>query len=342
MNLVLHGSGTLQSSLARGDQYRVDFAGNLAYAAGPDVSMFMAVFRGSQGGIVFSPLDKHARPVPDAPLESQWLGWTHDKQLHLYTERRLDALLDWANSAYPQLSKTRRTVSGGDMGAWGAMRYGIRRPQRVAAVFASRPGLRYSKKSKLISLPDWKNGSIDYSVASAPRIADSDGGGSAAAYLDLVAYAANPANKLPWLGWCIGRRDGLTPFQDHIDFVAALRATKRPFAFAWNNGTHGTGDILHGITESYGYDAFEVGRGLPLFTNSSLDKNPAVDLEGGINLGFRFRNVVETSGSWSCEVTNTLGAVSVNVEPSSPVFTKAVVSKRITIASAMTWVKVSF
>jgi hypothetical protein len=57
------------------------------------------------------------------------------------------------------------------------------------------------------------------------------------------------------------------------------------------------------IFASYPYGTFEIGRGYPLFTSFSRDKNPNVDIAGGINIGLSFRNVVESASGWSCEIT---------------------------------------
>jgi hypothetical protein len=55
-----------------------------------------------------------------------------------------------------------------------------------------------------------------------------------------------------------------------------------------------------------------------------------------------FRNVVETSTGWSCEVTNVLGACTVKVEPISEIFRVGVAKQTITIPAANNWVTVSF
>ena len=94
--------------------------------------------------------------------------------------------------------------------------------------------------------------------------------------------------------------------------------------------------------ESYYPGLFEIGVGYPLLTNNSGDGNPATDDTGGINLGFKWRNVVESAGGWSCEITNILGARTVTVEPISPVFATSVTPQNISIPAANSWVSVSF
>ena len=128
-------------------------------------------------------------------------------------------------------------------------------------------------------------------------------------------------------------------FSDHIAAVAAMRAAGRPFAFAWNNGNHSGGDIMLTTLASYTADMFEIGRGYPHLTNSSRDQDPAVDLVGGINVGFKWRNVVESAAAWSCELYNNQ-ATTVTVKPHSTVFSGA--APKIVALPAATWVTVTF
>lgn len=342
MILDLHASSGAQT------QYGSKWIANLT---GPLASPASTTFRWNllqvNEGIRVQPVDRHAGAGPNGTwtLEGFWLGWVDDpapRKLYLYMERRLDRLMTWVDANLPQLSATKRSAYGMSMGAWGVMTYAARRPNKFAAVFSSRPRLRFSNTGR-IDLPLWPIGySGSYLVANAPMLSDADGGGSAATHLDLIAHASNPANELPWLGWCMGRNDGFAPFQDTVDMVAAMRATGRGFAVAWNNGDHSGGEILNQITNSYSYSQFELGKGYPVFSESSRDADPAVDLTGGINLGFKFRNLVESSGNWSCEVTNILGPTTVKVKPKSPVFLEAVTAQDVSIPAANTWVAVSF
>ena len=124
--------------------------------------------------------------------------------------------------------------------------------------------------------------------------------------------------------------------------VAAMRSAGRGFAFAWNNGTHSTGSIISQITSSYAYGTFEIGVGYPIYTNNSGDQDPAVDLEGGINLGFQHRNVVESSGAWSCQIRNLLGARTVTVTPKSSIYTGSKTPKVVNVPAGQAWVSVSW
>ena len=184
---------------------------------------------------------------------------------------------------------------------------------------------------------------VRYSPPStAPNLATRDGGGTLASHLDLIAYVANTANVIPWLGWTVGWADGYTTRPDHVAAVIAMRAAKRGFAFAWNAGDHAEGNMPSTIFNSYPKGMFEIGKGYPLFTDHSLDSDPAVDDVGGINIGLSFRNVVETSTGWACEVTHISTPCTVKVEPKSPIFIASVTPVTVSIPSPMTWVPVSF
>lgn len=277
--------------------------------------------------------------------ESFWMGFmpTAGAPLQLITEARLDALLKWSEDNVPNVSPTRRYCTGGSMGAWGTMTYATRRPEKFAAIYPDRPRVRNNNTAGAINLPEWTTGNVSYNPSSsAPNINPRWRAGSSKDHLDLVAYVANTANRIPWIGWVIGSNDGFSVFSDHVALVAAMRSARRGFAFYWDDGNHDAGTRMNQIQASYPYGLFELGKGYPRFENHSGDQVPGVDVTGGINIGLTFRNVVESAGAWSCEVTSILGARTVDVSPISTVFTAPVAAQNISIPAANTWVPVSF
>lgn len=333
--LELHGSGG--QNYTTGRQYRAQCSGYMAYSPYSEFA-FSAIRTFVLTETKIRPIDKYGS------RESMWLGFKNmpDASIHLITQRRLEALLVWIEQNLTTLSPTKRCLTGGSMGAWGTMTFGIRRPDKFASLYPDRPRWRYDYTVGNVAVADIAGAFTSVPVGSSPLLAPEDGGTSYAALLDCTSYAANTANKIPWIGWCVGRLDGYVNFSDHVDAVVAMRAAKRGFAFAWNNGNHSTGMILAEITASYPFGCFELGKGYPLFTDHSGDLDPAVDLIGGINVGLSFRNVVESAGAWSCEVTSILGARTVKVEPISDTFITPVVKQTVTIPAANTWVAVSF
>lgn len=344
--ISLHGSGTDLSVLV-GPEI-AEGALNPAYAYLTDTTF---TWYKTKGGLINGNQSMAVYPKDRAPnngvtrRESFWLGYTEAPttgELRLFTEERLDAMMEIL-AADSRVSATKRVLTGGSMGAFGTLTYGVRRPSVFPALYPSRPRWRNAVADNTIAIPSWTNPTVQvYASGSTPTISALNGGGSSEDHLDITTYVANTANTIPWIGWCIGKLDGNMPFQDQIDAVAALRSAGRGFAFFWNNGTHSTGDVLYEITNSYPFGTFELGKGYPVFSDHSLDADPSVDLTGGINCGLSFRSVVETTSTWSCEVTSIDAACTVKVKPMSSIYTGNPTPQTVTIPAANTWVSVSF
>ena len=340
----LHGSGGANTTTGR--QYRAGVSGAMSYETYNEFSFSTARSSSSPGLFYIRPVDGYGVfPANSIRRESMWLGFRYipDGYVRAITERRLDCMMAWLPEGLGnQYAPSKTCLTGGSMGGWGTLNYGLRRARKFAALYPDRPRWRYNSLVGSVSVPEWTNLLASYTVAASPLMAPEDGGGTIAARMDHIAWVANTSNFVPWIGWCVGRQDGFTDFSDHIAAVAALRSAKRGFAFAWNNGNHTVGSIPAEITQSYPYGTFEIGKGYPLFTNHSGDQDPNVDLVGGINIGLSFRNVVESPTGWSCEVTSVLGARTVTVEPISEVFKASVTPQNINIPAANSWVAVSF
>lgn len=343
LSVELHGSGGGTAS-GQGNTWEATLTGGLEYST-------YKTFRWSEvrtynvNVTAVRPYDNQGTRPDTSRRESLWLGWMDGpdtNQLRLYTERALDQMMKRVDKTLTNLSPTKRYLSGGSMGAWGTLTYGIRRPTKFAALYPDRPKWRYNNSGTNISLISWTSLVTSYPVSSSPMIVADDGGGTAADHLNIIKYVQDTNNDIPWIGWCVGRQDGYTPFSDHVAAVQALRNAKRGFAFAWNNGNHSTGSIMSQITNSYPMGLFEIGKGYPLFENCSTDNDPAVDQAGGINLGLTFRNVVETASGFSCEVTNIVNTCSVDVSPISKVYTGDKTPRTVNISVVNQWYPVSF
>lgn len=340
--VLLHGSGGANTT--NGRQYRAGVDGLHSFPGQTEFAFSLLSNSDARG--TYHPM---LRPHDDwtnegsVRVESKHSGFLRsDGVVHLITERRIDRMLQWADANLSRYDMKKRVLAGGSMGAWGTVTFGIPRYSKFAALYPDRPRFRYGYTVGNVAVPSWTAGMQSVPYASAPNLAAEDGGGSYAVYTDMIAYISNPANKVRWIGWCCGRQDGYATWQDQLDAVAALRATGRAFAFYWNDGDHTTGSRIAEILKSYPYGTFEIGTGWPLFTEHSLDQDPAVDLVGGINIGLAFRNVVESAGGWSCEVTSVTGACTVKVKPISEVFTATVAAKTVAISAANNWASVTF
>lgn len=350
----LHGSGTNYDAFF-GAKWTADLAGGLEYA-GNDTQFKFAIQSSNSGSIkqaTVNPSDRQADLPSGGRRESQWMGWTDGPDvgvLNLYTERRLDAMLAWIEANYPQISTTKRVLTGGSMGAFGTLTYGLRRANKFAALYPDRPRWQSAPTAGTVWVPDWDVGvNATYTFAAAPLLRAEDGGYSSATHQDHLAWISNPANELPWIGWCIGRNDGGGPWADQLAAIAALQARGAAFAVFWNDGNHSGGARLYfEIVPTYPFSSWELGKGYPIFTEHSLDDDPTVDIEGGINIGLAFRNVVETSTTWSCEVRHQgttfrpAQACTVRVKPKSWIYTGNPAPQLVALPAAGAWTSVSF
>lgn len=350
----LHGSGTAAPTV--GAKYLADMTtGGLGYST--DTTFRFALANGGtidgRPVCMVRPWDRQGSYPSGDRRESYWMGWTDGPdtgQMRLYTEHRLDRMIEWIEANQANLSATRWALTGGSMGGWGTMTFGIRRPDIFPAIWPDRPRWRSCETTGSVRIPSWAVAVTPaYTFAAAPDLVTDDGGTSTADHMDIIAYVSNTSNPVPWIGWHIGRLDGYMPFQDHIDAVAALRAAGRGFAFYWNNDAHSVNNYRAAeITGSYPMGLFERGKGYPVFSEFSLDDDPAVDLVGGINVGLNFRNVTETTGTWSCEVryqgtlTRAQQACTVKVKPKSSIYTGDPLPQSVSLPAAAGWATVSF
>lgn len=361
MQMELHGSSG--QSYANGLQYRVPVTGRMVppaytsinHSATPNAPAyneygFSLVSAGDDTALgrfaKLRPIDEYGTYPGNGQIrESFFSGFWHATtgDMTFVTARRLDAMWQWglANLA-GNFDFTRASISGGSMGADACFTYGIRRPQWFAAVYSDRGRWRYAGTGTSVFVPDWTSNIQVLSSTSIPNVAPEDGGGKFEDYQNGIAWVSNTANKLPWIGWGMGTADPNYTMTDHYAALQALRARKSGHCFVWSGAGHETTTIGR-LYASYPPGTFTVGKSYPYFSGHSLDKNPLVDAAGGINEGLTFRNVVDTTGGWSCEVTSVVSACTVNVEPCNPVaFKTAVIAKLVTIPAANSWVSVVF
>ncbi len=285
---------------------------------------------GYQDGMpgIFSVQENHAGPPylmmrsrdtivrPEGtPMETHWFGYVSDtpngRHAYPFTERRLDWLVPWVVNHY-RVDPNRVYVMGGSMGAWGTMTYAFRRPERFAAVYPNRPRFRQTSLSNVTS---------DRSDIDTLTLPD---GQLWSEHHDSIRFVREHPGDLPFLGWNVGRRDGYATWQEQVDMVAALTEGRHGFAFAWNNGDHSSGKASGDeIQRWYPPSLFSLNESYPAFSHSSIDDDlgsgdPADgDLEGGINLGFRWRLLEDTPNRWVVELSNELAedVMTVDVTP---------------------------
>lgn len=353
--LSLHGSGT-NYDLFYGRKYTADLPAGLTYET--DNQFKFAIQNSTSGStptqMTILPNDRQENLPNGNRREMFWMGVNATpgagNPVDMVMERRLDAMMSWFDANYPQASATRRVATGGSMGAYGTFTYALKRPTKFAALYPDRPRWRSASTPNTIWCPSWSTGATNvYPFGAGPSLNPADGGYPLQEHLDHLAWISNPANDLPWIGWCVGKADGYTPFEDHIAAVAALRARGAGFAFYWNSGNHSEGAKLSfELFPTYPVYLWEIGKGYPVFSEHSLDDDPATAAEGGINIGLSFRNVVESAGAWSCEVRHQgttfrpAQACTVRVKPKSSIYTGNPPAQLVNLPSGGSWVTVSF
>lgn len=264
--------------------------------------------------------DAIEHPGGRGAMETYWFGYrcvpqhaTHpEPRAYPFTERRQEWITDWVTKTYAP-DPERVTASGGSMGAWGSTTYALRHPERFAAVYPNRPRTRQRGLPSLAGQP-----------AKGATVLMDDGKTDYYARMDMVKFAGDHLADLPFYGWCCGRRDGFASWQEQIDMVKAMAAARHGFAFAWNDGDHSTGaQPMAKVIKYYPAELFARNKSYPAFSNSSIDQKLGNgdpkdgDLEGGINLGFKWSDVVDEDAKWSVRLSNELatGDMTVDMTP---------------------------
>jgi hypothetical protein len=261
--------------------------------------------------------NRDAIVTPQAtPMETYWFGyvcvpqWAIDRELRAYnfTERRTLWTIEWVIRKY-EPDPERVYANGGSMGAWGSTTFAFRHPEIFAAVYPNRPRIRQRGMPALEKPKAGQQVLMD--DAKTPYLER----------MDLVRFATEHHEDLPAYIWCCGRRDGFATWQEQVDMVKAMTASHHGFAFAWNDGDHSSGAApMAKLMKYYGADKFRRNRSYPAFGNSSINNDPGPgdpkvgDMEGGINLGFSWNQVVDEESRWSVTLSNDLCQAEMTVD----------------------------
>ncbi len=322
LRVDLHGSQGQGGGAGDYGDYYLYFAGpNMGYRDGlPGV--FSVEERRDKAGnyLLLRVREAIEHPSGTRAMETFWFGYlcvpqhaSHtEPRAYPFTERRQEWIIDWVIQKYAA-DPERITVGGGSMGAWGSTTYALRRPERFAAIFPNRPRTQQRGLPSLIGMP-----------AKGKDVLMDDGKTDYFARMDMVKFAREHRADLSFFGWCCGRRDGFATWKEQIDMVKAMSESRQGFAFAWNDGDHSSGaQPMARITKYYPPEKFARKQSYPAFSNSSIDQKLGSgdpkdgDLEGGINLGFVWHDVVDKERRWSVRLSNDLAkaAMTVDVPP---------------------------
>jgi hypothetical protein len=261
--------------------------------------------------------DAIEHPNGKQAMETYWFGYLaipqgaehKEPRAYPFTERRMLWIIDWVTKKYAA-DPERIYAGGGSMGAWGSTTFAFRHPELFAAVYPNRPRTRQR------GLP-----SLAGQVAKDKPVLMDDGKTDYYQRMDMTRFAADHPGDLPFFAWCCGRRDGFASWQEQIDMVKALAASRHGFAFAWNDGDHSSGaQPMEKVRKYYPQEKFAKNVSYPAFSNSSIDQRLGNgdpkdgDLEGGINLGFLWNDVVDKQAKWSVRLANELAKDDMTVD----------------------------
>lgn len=270
---------------------------------------------GNQLRIVVRDAVEH--PSGKRAMETYWFGYYcvpegathHEPRVYRFTERQLLWIVDWTIKRYGA-DPERVTAGGNSSGGVGSWNLGLRHADRFAAAF---PIIGRNRRVPAIPL----FGKLERDNQALME----DGKTLYYDYVDGPKFVAAHPGDLPFVGWSCGRRDGYATWQENIDMVRTLTAGHHGFAFSWNNGGHGEGGQAMGlINKYYPAEKFRRNESYPAFGNSSIDQNmgdgdPAKgDLVGGINLGFRWSEIVDEPERWSVRLSNDLAEKEMTVD----------------------------
>lgn len=249
------------------------------------------------------------------PQETFWFGyatvpdWAPSAPIRVYpfTERRLDWLIREVIERY-RADPERVTLSGGSMGGWGTLAFGLRHPERFAAIYPDRPRTQQRELPKVGVIVDSAQALMEDGVT---RFHDR---------MDFVRFVSEHHQDLPFVAWGIGRQDGYATWKEQVDFVRALTAAHHGFAFVWDNEGHGS-QVVNSVVAEYPPERFRLHQSYPALGNSSLDDSPGDGqvgvgaLRGGINLGFDWSVQQDLETNWVVMLSNRLGSGTVDVTP---------------------------
>jgi hypothetical protein len=299
-----------------GDSYLYFGTPEMGYCDGMPGVFSVKELRDKPGNrLVLETRDAIVHPSGKRAVETYWFGYVcvpqgaahPEPRAYPFTERRLTWILGWAIAKYGA-DPERVACGGGSMGAWGSTSFGFRHPDLFAAVYPDRPRTIQRGMPSLVEKTEGKVFMPDGVTGYLER-------------MDGVRFASEHREDLPFIGWCCGRNDGFATWKEQVEMIRALTRNHHGFAFAWNSGDHSSGSkAMALIHQDYPAHRFARSRSYPAFGNSSIDQDPGPgdpkegDAEGGINLGFDWKDVVDEERGWTATISNARAKAEMTVD----------------------------
>ncbi len=218
----------------------------------------------------------------------------------LYTEKAIKLTIQWLREKSewaPYLDKKRLYLTGGSMGASGALNFAIHSPEMVAAVNASQGGVvGYLPQKGYIILTDILFGPIWQNIKTPEGVGIFD-------YLNLAkAVQENPSGDYPAIRMKNGKNDQIMPWEPLPKFYQAVQKAKSYLYAVFDQSEHNGFEANYfpeyvnerSFVENipvlkYNLFHFRTDQSFPAFTNFGLNENPGNgrpqngDLRGGLS-----------------------------------------------------------
>ncbi len=319
LHLTLHGSQSNGGGAGEyGDYYLFFGTPEMGFRDGLAGVFSVQELHAKEGNrLLLRVRDAVEHPSGKRAMETYWFGYYctpqgadhSEPRVYPFTAEQLLWITDWVVEHYG-VDRERVTVGGSSSGGVGSWNFGLRHPERFAAVY---PIIGRVRRVPAIPL----EGKLERDNAALMA----DGKTTYYDYLDGPKFVTEHAADLSFVGWSCGRNDGYATWQENIDMVKAMTAEHHGFAFSWNNGGHGEGGrAMTLINKYYPVEKFAHNLSYPAFGNSSIDQKMGNgdpldgDLVGGINLGFSWDQVVDEPDRWSVSLTNDLAQQEMTVD----------------------------
>jgi hypothetical protein len=227
IHITLHGSQSRGGGAGEyGDYYLFFGTPQMGYRDGLAGVFSVSEQHSKEGNrLLIRVRDAVEHPSGTRAMETFWFGYycvpqwaSHpEPRVYPFTANQLLWITEWVAKRY-DADVERITVGGSSSGGVGSWNFGLRHPERFAAVY---PVIGRVRRVPAISL----EGRLDRDNAALMH----DGKTLYYDYVDGPRFVAAHSADLPFAGWSCGRRDGYATWQENIDMVKAMTAgSNRP------------------------------------------------------------------------------------------------------------------
>ncbi len=217
--------------------------------------------------------------IPDDRNRTWWYGFgdkagsgepLQNGLIRNYTEQRLLFLLEWLINRSPyNVDANRIYLLGSSMGASGALSFGLRHPEYIAAVFANEGMTDYRTALNWDFSDLWGTREQNIMTNEAMGVYDR---------LDLQNYAREHSSQdMPFLAWQHGIHDDVVPWDSQgLPFISAIEESHHGYVGQFFDGDHTWPGFL-ADSRNFNFEAFDFPRdkSFPAFSSASMSDSPS-------------------------------------------------------------------